>query len=300
MVSTFGDRGDPNPPAPTMARNEPGMTLRPSTTAARKTSTTNSATTNKNNSSNNRVLIAEEANNEKLITPHKEYVGQEGCEYSKLWTHPDDDEPGAQAVRKARQDAQGKNAPWTKGLMKDEDEVLFYYFEWHSCNNAKFYFFCTVTLLQIASGSSTVGGGTQDASEDAAEDADGSVDETAFMSGCTIKARIKEALEAMSAPGRNGTRVSAQIVLDSIEYKSLSSDLRFASPNAVMLQIDEKRLHLPPNAKSLRCLIALLTVLEARSLPSNEPGKNYCTCVVHLDVLINAHDFVFFLPILRA
>lgn len=107
---------------------------------------------------------------------------------------------------------------------------------------------------------------------DAEEDAGSLAAEKAPVDAFNVKSRIKEALESMNAQGKSGTRVAAQIVMDSAEYKNLPPELRFESPNAVMLQTRKDRLHLPPKGEPLRRLVAFLSIVEARMSPE-EPGK---------------------------
>ncbi len=120
MVTALGERVDTNPPAPTMARTEPGMVMRPSTTMAGKISTTNIIS----NKSSHTLCIAEEINTEKYIPLRQEYTDIMGIsQYSEMWTDPDDDEAGREATHLARERASIDGIPLVELMMHEADPV---------------------------------------------------------------------------------------------------------------------------------------------------------------------------------
>lgn len=123
MVNTFGERGDREPAPPFMAKSEPGMIMRPSTTAAGKTSTTNTSSTTSNKNSSNRLLISEESNEKKYIQLRREHIEVVGDEYAKMWTDPDDEAPCKEAVDEARVAALKDGISLVKYMMREADPV---------------------------------------------------------------------------------------------------------------------------------------------------------------------------------
>lgn len=132
-MCTYGDRGDPRPRLPTLARTQEGMVLRRTTTGKTDTTTngkvsgtsgtnTTTTTTSTNSNSDRELHVVEERNMVKLVSPAKEYLTEEGVNYEDLWVYPDDEEPGKKAVQDAVDLAFYHNLPVETCLMYQEDE----------------------------------------------------------------------------------------------------------------------------------------------------------------------------------
>eukprot|EP01032_Pedospumella_encystans_P008827 gene8827-10439_t len=188
VVSTSGERGDREPAPPFMAKSEPGMIMRPRTTAANNKNTAN--TTNTTNKSSNRLLISEESNTKKYVPLRREHVEVVGDEYAKMWTDPDDEAPCKEAVNEARVAA-----------LKDEISLVEY-------------------MMREADPDATSEG-------DVEEDAGSLADEKAPVGFFEVKRRVKKALEAMNTNGMTPLRAAVKIVMDSAEYKKMPAELRF-------------------------------------------------------------------------